>query len=635
MFKAVSQRLFDVQGEVDQWIKTIEARGQHDISQEKVLIPLKGLLIEKNLSAQDFQLIANYLFPLVEPKNRCVDFNMAATIMIKTKQCWMLSLDSLAFFKELHSKCVSPASSGNQQGVFDRLLVKLRDYCDPAKNHLYLNAHHIDSVIGVLRLQQSLHDDILQCLEQYLLPVGGAKPDIRMLVKQLYQDKLQFIEAQANTVDLLHHTIPHAYEVRVRAMLAAKALRLFLDDEPTTIFLRKIIQFSIACHDFEQKKRGMHATVEQATAEYVMNWFIEGLDPAPPERIKNLIRYVVQHIIVLGTTMVYSPSQTSDLSELAHVFEKSLQAAKIEIVSPSNIELVRQIKAMTLITGVCDKNPAAIYDVVFDKYCQQAINSLSSLKQFYPSLELSRFFNSAYFIKYYDHAPDEINGLTFFISIVPHMCMRAEMECDKQPEEARPFIEFIKLCQTQQKEATASSEDAQKQSFLTFFEQECRKQNIYKRVQSLFFSKIQSEQQFCLSQSSGLKAVLENLQELEYVDLQKVSSEKPNFIEPEIPLIDAKNLFGLAEFFSKECDFAQKERLINELLMNILLQDGAIYERHRSFYESMPATPALMRGFSEQEEVPLSSYGLFNDIPHVADEYESSEEGFNATLNYK
>lgn len=534
-------------------------------------------------------------------------FKVAAQLIIFTEQLWRVKSESLSFFVQMEMD--------NPQIFYD-LCKTLHSLC--SNQSLYLKAHHLDTVIS--RLQRQLSDDIPALINTYLAEHPAATGEqFKAKINILRAEKLPWIAAQAKHRQLSHHNLNHASEVKIRAKHAAEKLNLFQVNSAIDVFLLRVILLAIECHDFIQIEPGDYATVELASAAEVTTWLKEILDLSP--EIHGMIELIVHDIIVLGTTMVFSPVSTLDLSELFFIFERYALQANMIVSSPEspNAQFMQRIHAMTLITGICDKTPAAIYEVVRRQAEQTETNSLANLKKYYPNqmLLLEVFFrHSNYFKVYYPQESARDNQQAFLISIVPHLCMRAELSLHQEPVDAAAFVNFIRECQNQHKSDNSAD-------FMQYFTETFNAENIASVVNKLFFANIDNEVRFCNSQESSLMAALSTLTTCGYLDEQAkepavetlntnaaLAIQHPDivknslFIDASIPKTDAYNLDGFRDFYDTLSE-GEKQQLIAELMLNIVLQAGALYvKKHQSDVPYSPTPPLIISPIGKPSASP-------------------------------
>jgi len=161
---------------------------------------------------------------------------------------------------------------------FDALLTTLNALSDPKKHALLLKSDHIDMVIASLRKQRELPENALEKLTTYL---EAQHPDMARILASLRNSHSSAIDQQAENYHLSHHNAVHAFRIKTHAM---HLIRTKLSSSPseTNSFLQNIYEFSIEYHDHEQKNKGIHACVEEATANRITDWLTTALDLVRP-----------------------------------------------------------------------------------------------------------------------------------------------------------------------------------------------------------------------------------------------------------------------------------------------------------------------------------------------------------------
>ncbi|MDP3562834.1 MAG: hypothetical protein Q8R83_11730 [Legionellaceae bacterium] len=522
-----------------------------------------------------------------------------------------LSIESLRFLDTITNK--NPA-------VFNRLLVKLNELYNPNDRQLALKAHHVDAVIRILHIQTMLKANIAQSLKNYLMQ---ENPDIHQIVNRLRKRYLPHISLQASAANLLHHTLQHASEIKNRSMaVITHDLGLFASKtDHFDIFLRTIIRFIIECHDHEQTNPQHYGSVEQATAARITEWLTTpplGL-PNLSNHLKNAVHFLSEYITSLGTTMIWSPISTMDLSYLFKSIEQLAHEADIPVIDESNIDFVEKIRMSALITGICDKTPAALLPVVKRQSDLPQTNSLSYLNKYYKikphqieqyaekSLFQVFFENTEYpFIPYYPHESLQYNYQALLMGLPSKLGMEVEFANLKEQEhnDAVALGNFIKYYQRVHKLFEANSET--RSDFFRELELAFEQNNVVKLVENLFFSreKITKEINFSMSQTMNLELAKSEISV--FLAKQKNNNPTPSpglffsyseritpdeLINSTVPATDAANLEALYQFYLG-LPAAGKKRLIQEMTLNMVLQAGTIYlEQPRSGTSSEAATP--------------------------------------------
>lgn len=507
-------------------------------------------------------------------------FNIAVEIIVKAKQVWRLKHSSLLFFQTL--KKASPVQ-------FEALLETLGKLCEP-DHALFLKSHHIDIVIGSLNKQSQLPESILEILTTYL---ETENPDIVSILTSLRATHNSKLDQQATDYHLSHHNKFHALRIKTHAMHLIRP-KLLLNHKATEFFLQNITEFAIEYHDYEQKFKDNYTCVEEKTAHSITDWLTTALNLVrsvpysfmkffscrqsttmqyPP--VLALLDIQNDFIVKLGTTTIFAASnldpnkeqnQTMDLSQLFLVFESAAVKAKLLLYKTTNRVLLNNIKAIMLITGVCDKNPAAMYHVVEMlaesstlQMIEQHIQASPLLLTFFHSQDFKRYFNPNLF----SNTSEKIDQQAFLTALTPHIRMRGELSLQSPSTSAMAMslTNFIANCD---KQYTSGMENTE---FMAWFSREFDRNKMKEVFEALFFSStenevsgLEKEARFCETQVRTLIFTRDELVRLDW----------PQEIEPTAPRTDAHNLRAFGTFYNKLTDEMQRETVIKELLLSTL-----------------------------------------------------------------
>lgn len=474
----------------------------------------------------------------------------------------MLNEQSILFLQSLWTHAPYP---------FDQLLTKLE------RHPFALKKHHIETVVSLITNQMALPETILETLQSHL----DCCPDFESRINSLLAIHAPELLVSANTHHLIHHALPHALETANRANKVLDNLGILVNDDQISRFLRAAINVMIQFHDHEQKSKGEYNSLEMATAARVSQWLSNVLAISDESCLKLLLNFIANHIIVLGTTIVYSPTRTMDLSELflefkdvavAASLKTTYQSQELPVVLESKVGLVYCMDAIMLIVGICDKNPAAIYDLVVMQEANSFTSTLPMIKSYSPTpLLLEQFFASQAFQRSFNNgSSDAINQQAFLMALTPHLCMRAELSGVSQREDAHTFMKLIALCR---KERLNNLDHV---AFMQWFNRQCLTHEMNRVVLAFFFADIEREIAFCKSQELSLVFVANKLMSMRFSPKSLAAAASGRFqplINPQVPVRDAENLRALKQFYDS-LDKPQQEALIGELLFVVVVQAG-------------------------------------------------------------
>ena len=509
-------------------------------------------IVKKYTSLEDCRDALRYYKELGLKKNKHL-FDTALSINLQTEQSFLLNKQSLVFLSLLNTK---------NKVVYDALMLRLKNLCKI--NKVFLRGYHLDTVIDSLCQQMKLPERVLEFIPPFL---KDQKINYKAVLHQLRLVHRPKLDSTAKDTKRLHHAAPHALEIRERTMLMLNVLGLFPDLEEGNTFIRDLISFMIEFHDEEQINKGPFMSVEEATVDHILTWLHKPLQLDTRPQLKELIAYLANRVIILGTTMIFSPLHTLDLSELYLLIEDSAIEAELVVIKDSNRPLDKLAKAAMLVTGICDKNPAALPAVVTEQASNVDISTLMLLNNcFKAPLFMEQFFATAAFKPYYkeDGTCSAVDHQAFLMTLTPHLSMRTELSAKAKPELASALISFIADCRL---EFNILNEV----DFILWFNQEFTKRSMAIVVPELFFTAIASEVSFSRSQLDGLKSTLARLKQYKLINEADTS-----FVEILVPERDALNLSAF-DLFYRSLDRDNQLTLLKEMLITVVLQAGAIY----------------------------------------------------------
>lgn len=567
----------------------------------KIQLQQWGLLLTVKHSSQESCSAAfAYFRGLAAKKDGYMLFNQALLINLQAEQIWLLNEKSLAFFSLMQR---------TNKAVYDALILKLKALCQV--NKVFLNGHHLDTVIAAINQQQTLMPQALECIASYL---KDAPVDYKRALQHLRLTYGPELDIRAKATQKLHHAAPHALEIRERAILMLEVLHLFPESEVYSAFLKEIIAFMIEFHDEEQINKGRFMSVEEETAAHLLEWLNKALDLKNRPELQELLAFIANRIIVLGTTMVFSPIHTIDLSELYFLMEESALKAEMFVADSSNFVLNNILKATMLVTGICDKNPASFFRVV-ERQTNDAETATHPLLTKYSSVPLliNRFFATASFKPYFNsQGPCSlVDYQAFFMTIVPHLSMCTELSVKAKPGLAANLISFVSDCRQKYHSLNACD-------FVLWYNEAFSARHMFAVIDELFFTAISSEVSFCRSQLTGLESACVRLKQFKFIE-----EADTHFVDIHVPERDARNLIAFDNFY-KALNKEKKKTLLKELVLALVVQAGAIYVKQAGKGYGLDVDASRVFGAS------YTGHRLFS--PTVKAELDLEKEGVDIEL---
>lgn len=522
---------------------------------------------------------------------------IAIAIIINAQQVWHLNERSLTFFHELNGK----APEG-----FNRLCAYIGRLC--LENTLFLQADHINTVIDALARRIELPDSAMDALDAYL---ERTNPDINRIMQRLRVAQGPELTRTASMRALIHHDVPHALEIKKRTMyIVCEKLGLLKtsgDEISERIrkrneFLQAIAGFMVEFHDFIQGDKGEYKSVELATAAKILEWLTLSLALTDYPEIRKIMEFMVDQIVVLGTTMVFSKTRTMDLSELYLIVKDEALAADHISALPS-AAFANLMETIMLVTGVCDKNPAAFLAIANLQWGDEHTATLPIVKRYSSNsttpLLLEQFFGGRDFTPYFPDSSPALNQQRFLIALVPHLSMRAELMRGK-PEVPRKYIDFVNLCRQRKQELRDNDSE-----FKRWYNAEFAARSMEPIIQELFFDAIDGEVAFSHSQTGGLEFVSARLRGL----LPESAAAGEPLLDPTIPAKDAANIAALGRFYNG-LNRDEKSSLINELLLVVIMQAGNLYaELPADSYRRVPTAAAPLMARILTDDIDVTAAG--------------------------
>jgi hypothetical protein len=524
-------------------------KGNYTDETKSLLRGFEDVLLKKNSSTQERIEIILYYSQLASKDDESL-LNTAMHLCIQIDQLWLVSDQTLSYLT---------LAKKNNKNIYNQFLEQLTYWSKEKK--LFLKAHHLDTLVQSLHLQKTLPADIMTFVPSSINLEGA--------IRSLRSAHGHELNTLAKVNQKLHHAAPHALEIKVRTMLILNQLGIFSSENPSNDFVAQLIEFMVEFHDHEQVNRGAFNSVEEATADRILGWLSETLSLEDQQELKAFLEFVANRIIVLGTTMVFSLIQTADLSELYTALQHTLIRCGIEVMDSSNAAVIKQVDAAMMATGLSDKNPAALPLVVVSQAKDEKTCTLSLLKKYFKDrpLLIDKFFNSGRGSSYYTHSDEwsDQDKQAFFITLVPHLSMRAELSAKDNPQLIGSFIDYIVECR-------AMRLQLDDEGFMSWYQDSFSDPSSATTfINQLFFTAIDSELSFSRSQKEGL-LFAQNW----FESSRLIPEGLTELIDAEVPERDAINLYALYQYYSR-LTLNEQNRLIQELIFALIVQAGAIY----------------------------------------------------------
>jgi hypothetical protein len=451
----------------------------------------------------------------------------------------------------------------------------------------------------------------------------------------------------------------HAEEMKNRVMpIITKIFKIFASEDEVDILLRNVERFSVECHDYVQGNSDEYASPEQASAAFVLKW-LEAIRTGLPNLSKNakdLLEYLVEYVISIGTTMIYSSAEPLHLSDLILFFEEALEEADMSICASTNVDFCKKARMSAVVTSACDTIPYAVYPAMKAQADLAQTNSLAHLEMYnnlrphnfdrFAGKPIIRSFfeNETYkFQPYFKNVDIKYSYQACLAGMIPKGGMRTEVSrnIDKEQAAAASFGDFLRRCQRAHKNHESF------ESFLEFFEKEFERTHIFEAIEKLFFdrNKIDDEINFCNGQIAKAETAKFEIEAyFDYLEEKKQSAKSSNqdvsvsavartsgvsqasttvtqypvVVEPDAVRADAKNLDSLFKFY-QELSLIEKKRFLQEISLNMILQAGAIYIQQPILDNE--SEPGSIVG-TPRNQAPLRAGSL---VPGVSKIFEVSE----------
>lgn len=544
-------------------------------------------------ATKDHEAIVRYLSILSTKDDNFQSFITMAHLMIKGPQVFLINEASVSFFTQLRL---------HSETIFFQTITELFRLCQT--NGLFLNATHIDTVVEALYKQAKLPENVLGVLERH---VSEDCHSLHHTIQNLRSIHGPQIDEAADRLQLIHHRNPHALEIKVRTMHMMERLNLFSSDSDSDRFLKEILPFMIELHDFIQRgDHEPHASPELATAAKILEWLEKKLHLHDKPQIRYILDYMLSKIIVLGTTVIFcrgpqAPDHSPQTIDLAHLYyllnDAADKTAHPVRPSDSNAQFIELMKKVMIITGVCDKTPAAFQPVV-ELHAKKETDVLHIIRTHHRSPEipvlLEEFFN-------HYGIDDRLEKQRFLMALPPHLNMGAELN---KCANASRLISFVMTCRKKLHELHLFHAD-----FHPWFTGEFDRQGMVHVVSELFCAKLDAEIAFSRTQTHGLCFAAGIL------NPSTVQAVSEPLIDTTVAERDASYLELLKRFVRHLSPDAEKTRaLLEELLLVAIYQAGMIYGQQLGHTRRQPKLIRVVRS-PQTTDVGESSTTLASTAP--------------------
>jgi hypothetical protein len=547
-------------------------------------------------ATKDHEAIVRYLSNLSTKDDNFQSFITMAYLMINGHQVFLINDDSVSFFTQLRLR---------SETIFFQTITELFRLCKD--NGLFLNASHIDMVVEALYKQVRLPRNALNVLQQHVSEDYGHS--IRHILEILRSVHCPMIDEAADRLQLIHHRTPHALEMNVRVLHMMKRLNLFSTDTDADQFLRAIIPFMVELHDFIQRgEHAPHASPELATAAKILGWLERKLNLTDKPEIKAILDFMLSKIIVLGTTVIFCRKpesaahqpHTIDLAHLYCLLNDAAQRADHSVRHcDSNALFIENMTKIMIITGICDKTPAAFGPVV-ELHAQKPTDVLDIIKTHHKTAAapclLEEFFAAHGILNQFEKQ-------RFLMALPPHLNMSAELN---KCANASALMNFIMDCRKKIHELHLFHP-----GFHPWFTGEFDRLGMVRIVSELFCAKLDAEIVFSRTQTHGLSFAAGILNPS---STQAVSEP---LIDTTVAERDAIYLELLKSFVGHLSPDAQKTKtLLEEILLVAIYQPGVIYAQKLEHTRRQPKLIQVLSYTGNDD--PMSSPDSSATVPSTS-----------------
>lgn len=530
----------------------------------------------------------------------------------------------------------------NSPTAYANLMQQLHNISDKnanKENIVYIQAHHFNTVVRLLFLQRSLSADILVHVNTYL---ENVKPESVQIIQNLRVKYLPKISTQARKNNLAHHSLDHGVELKVRSMqVITQDLEMYNTSSDYDVFMRNVLSFAFECHDYFQGKPEIgYATVEEQTAEYVINW-LTGADGFPnlsPE-VSSWIRYQIVYMIPVATTVAFSSKCPMHLTRLLGIFEAACQQANITLNHASNTINCLNSRVIAHVVGCFDTIAYTMRSAVKRQVNSELLKTELYLNRFYalkfaagsdvePLSLLKQIMITEEMQPYYLDESLDINFQAFTKSLVPKFGMTIEFANKHSDASIR---EKSLLTGNFVREMKTMYSNIQNLDFiLEKFDKLFDERDIGRAVEDVFLREENIIVESKFSMSNLGRVCLANKVLGYYFDMNKKisgldsdtfdkSKKEDTIIAPRAVEADANNIVKLLQGY-KKLSVDLKRHVLKEIVLNLVIQAGRNYLKNPALEDCLDVTPRRLPTTSTKgndfssKKFPLSVSAITDDV---------------------
>lgn len=521
--------------------------------------------------------------------------------------------------------------------AYSALLLQLHNISDTSI--INIQAHHFNTVARLLLCQRLLSPNIVNHVKTYL---KNVKPETKQIIQNLRVKYLPKLNVQAKINNLTHHSLDHGVELKARSMqVITQDLEMYNTDSDYDVFMRNLLSFAFEAHDYFQiKEDGKYATVEEKTADTIINW-LSGEDGFPQlsAEVSSWISYQITYMIPIATTIAFSLRSPIHLTKLLGFFEKACEQAQVSVCAPSNLISCLDTQLIAHIIGCMDTIPYAMCNVVkrqtnskilaTDVYLTKlrVLNSIENNEAVPMSIIKEIIFSEGMQLYFNGESPN-CNFQAFAISLVSKLGMTIELanlsKNEVIKEKAILIGNFIREMKSLY--SNVQNIDFMIKNFNNIFDE----RDIGGALEILFLREenIAIEKDFAIS-NLGRACIVNRIVELYFNQGKKNTHvESKCFIEkydaseiilPNAILADANNIVKFFQGYQK-LSANDKKLALKEITLNLVIQAGRVYLKH----------PYLEEIFDGRPRKISTSYNEANNFVPVLQDYDDSNANEDA-----